>query len=59
MAASALYARNLLTFLTTFWDKAAGAPALPPADPIVAGAMLTRAGQVVHASLLPAPSQAA
>jgi NAD(P) transhydrogenase subunit alpha len=59
VAASALYARNLLTFLTTFWDKAAGAPALPPADPIVAGAMLTRAGQVVHASLLPAPSQAA
>jgi NAD(P) transhydrogenase subunit alpha len=25
-AASALYARNLLTFLTTFWDKEAKAP---------------------------------
>ena len=26
VAASALYARNLLTFLTTFWDKDSGAP---------------------------------
>jgi NAD(P) transhydrogenase subunit alpha len=59
VAASSLYARNLLTFLTTFWDKAASAPALPPADPIVAGAMLTRGGQLVHASFAPAPSQAA
>src|SRR3712207_7025886 len=36
-ASSALYARNLLTFLTTFWDKEAGAPKLPPEDQIVRG----------------------
>jgi NAD(P) transhydrogenase subunit alpha len=59
MAASSLYARNLLTFLTTFWNKDSTSPALPEADPIVAGAMLTRGGQVVHASLVPAAPQAA
>lgn len=47
-AASALYARNLLTFLTTFWDKDAKAPKLPPEDDIVAGVTLTRGGAVVH-----------
>jgi len=47
-AASALYARNLLTFLTTFWDKDAKAPKLSPEDEIVAGVTLTRAGAVVH-----------
>ena len=50
-ASSALYARNLLTFLTTFWDKEAAAPKLPPEDEIVRGVMLTRGGQVVHPSL--------
>jgi NAD(P) transhydrogenase subunit alpha len=59
VAASSLYARNLMTFLTTFWDKAAGAPALPAADPIIAGAMLTRGGQVVHPSLAVAAPHAA
>jgi NAD(P) transhydrogenase subunit alpha len=59
VAASSLYARNLMTFLTTFWDKAASAPALPAADPIVAGAMLTRGGQIVHPSLAAAAPQAA
>ncbi len=48
VAASALYARNLLTFLTTFWDKEAGAPKLPAEDAIVAGVMITRGGKVVH-----------
>lgn len=47
-AASALYARNLLTFLTTFWDKDAKAPKLPAEDEIVQGVMLTRGGAVVH-----------
>jgi NAD(P) transhydrogenase subunit alpha len=47
-AASALYARNLLTFLTTFWDKDAKAPMLPEDDDIVRGVMLTRGGAVVH-----------
>ncbi len=50
-ASSALYARNLLTFLTTFWDKEAKAPKLPPEDDIVKGVTLTRGGAVVHASL--------
>ncbi len=56
-AASALFARNLLTFLTTFWDKEANAPKLPPEDDIVKGVTLTRGGAVVHPSL--APAQAA
>ncbi len=48
VAASSLYARNLLTFLTTFWDKEAGAPRLPEGDEIVRGTLLTRGGAVVH-----------
>ncbi|MFL1462250.1 Re/Si-specific NAD(P)(+) transhydrogenase subunit alpha [Roseococcus sp. DSY-14] len=47
-AASALYARNLLTLLSTFWDKDAQAPKLPAEDEIVQGVMLTRGGAVVH-----------
>ncbi len=54
VAASSLYARNLLTFLTTFWDKDAQAPKLPETDDIVRGVMLTRGGQVVHAQFQPA-----
>jgi H+-translocating NAD(P) transhydrogenase subunit alpha len=54
VAASALYARNLLTFLTTFWDKDAQAPKLPEGDDIVKGVMLTRGGAVVHPNFLPA-----
>jgi NAD(P) transhydrogenase subunit alpha len=50
-AASALYARNLLTFLTTFWDKDARAPKLPEDDEIVRGVVLTRGGAVVHPQL--------
>ncbi len=53
-ASSQLYARNLLTFLTTFWDADAKAPKLPAEDEIVRGVALTRGGQVVHASLVPA-----
>ncbi len=48
VAASTLYAKNLLTFLTSFWDKEARAPKLPADDAIVQGVMLTRAGAVVH-----------
>ncbi len=54
VAASSLYARNLLTFLTTFWDKDAQAPALPDSDEIVRGVLLTRGGQVAHAQFKPA-----
>ncbi|WP_137123868.1 Re/Si-specific NAD(P)(+) transhydrogenase subunit alpha [Roseomonas sp. HF4] len=53
-AASALYARNLLTFLSTFWDKEAKAPKLPEEDDIVKGVMLTRGGAVVHPQMKPA-----
>ena len=49
VAASTLYAKNLLTFLTTFWDKDAHAPKMPEEDAIVQGVMLTRGGAVVHA----------
>src|SRR6195952_3390144 len=48
VASSALYARNLLTFLTTFWDKDAQAPKLPDNADIVTGVMLTRRGSVTH-----------
>jgi NAD(P) transhydrogenase subunit alpha len=57
VASSSLYARNLLTFLTTFWDKEAKAPRLPDGDDIVKGVLLTRGGAVVHRQFL--PSQAA
>jgi NAD(P) transhydrogenase subunit alpha len=53
VAASSLYARNLLTFLTTFWDKEAGAPKLPDSDDIVKGVLLTRGGAVVHPQFQP------
>ncbi|MCQ4161799.1 Re/Si-specific NAD(P)(+) transhydrogenase subunit alpha [Roseomonas sp. GC11] len=53
-AASSLYARNLLTFLSTFWDKEAKAPKLPEDDEIIRGVTLTRAGAVVHPLLAPA-----
>jgi NAD(P) transhydrogenase subunit alpha len=53
VAASALYARNLLTFLTTFWDKDTKAPKLPEGDDIIKGVLLTRGGAVVHPQFLP------
>jgi len=56
-AASALYARNLLTFLSTFWDKEAKAPKLSAEDDIVKGVLLTRGGAAVHPNF--APAQAA
>jgi len=62
VASSALYARNLFTFLSTFWDKEAKVPKLPEEDDIVKGVMLTRGGAVVHPNFLPAqaaPPQAA
>jgi NAD(P) transhydrogenase subunit alpha len=59
VAASSLYARNLLTFLSTFWDKEAKAPRLPPDDDIVRGVMLTRGGTVVHPQFAEQQSQAA
>ena len=57
VASSSLYARNLLTFITTFWDKTVGRVVLPENDEIVKGVLLTRGGAVVHAQFQ--PSQAA
>ena len=59
VAASSLYSRNLLTFLTTFWDKEAKAPKLPADDDIVKGVMLTRGGAVVHPQFAQAEAAAA
>ena len=48
--ASALFARNLYNFLSTFWDKEKGAPVL---DAEIGDAIrLTQGGQVVNARLL-------
>ncbi len=49
--ASALFARNLLTLVTSFWDKEAGRLALPDEDEIVRAIRLTKAGAVVHPAL--------
>ena len=57
VASSSLYARNLLTFVTSFWDKEARALKLPEDDAIIQGALLTRGGSVVHPNY--APKQAA
>jgi len=57
VASSSLYARNLFTFLSSFWDKETKAPKLPETDDIVKGVMLTRGGAIVHPNFL--PSQAA
>jgi len=54
VASSSLYARNLMTFLTTFWDKETQSPKLPEADDIVKGVALTRGGAVIHPLFLPA-----
>ncbi len=56
VAASALYSRNLLTFLTTFWDKDAKAPSLPETDDIVRGVLITRGGAVVQEQFRGAPA---
>jgi NAD(P) transhydrogenase subunit alpha len=59
VAASQLYARNLLTFLTTFWDKEAKAPKLTETDDIIKGVTLTRGGAVVHPNFAPKAEPAA
>jgi len=51
--ASALYARNLLTFLTPLIDKESGNLAINWEDELVQGTLLTKDGKVVHPNLLP------
>jgi NAD(P) transhydrogenase subunit alpha len=48
---SALFARNLLNFLSAFWDKEAGRPVLPDDDEITAAIRLTKGGKVVSERL--------
>lgn len=49
--ASALYARNLVNFLTPLIDKETKALKIDPNDEIVKGTLLTQGGQVVHPQL--------
>jgi NAD(P) transhydrogenase subunit alpha len=56
VAASALYARNLLTFLTTFWDKDTKTPKLVETDDIIKGVLLTKNGQIIHPNFVSAPA---
>jgi H+-translocating NAD(P) transhydrogenase subunit alpha len=48
---SALFARNLFTFLSTFHDKESGAPKFDPEDEIIKAITVTRGGAVVHEGL--------
>jgi NAD(P) transhydrogenase subunit alpha len=52
-SASALYARNLLTFLETMIDKKEKKLAVNWDDEIIKGTMLTRDGAVVHPNFMP------
>jgi NAD(P) transhydrogenase subunit alpha len=52
-SASALYAKNLLTFLDTLIDKKTKALAINWDDEIVKGTALTRDGAVVHPNFQP------
>src|ERR1700741_1698052 len=51
--ASALYAKNLLTFLDLLIDKSAKSLAVPWDDEIVKATMLTRDGAIVHPNFAP------
>ncbi|MGE5539134.1 MAG: Re/Si-specific NAD(P)(+) transhydrogenase subunit alpha [Gemmatimonas sp.] len=49
--ASALYARNLLAFLTPLVEKGGDALKIDTADEVVAGTLVTRDGAIVHPQL--------
>jgi NAD(P) transhydrogenase subunit alpha len=49
--ASALYAKNLLNFITPLLEKGATAMKIDTADEIVAGTLVTRDGAIVHPQL--------
>jgi H+-translocating NAD(P) transhydrogenase subunit alpha len=51
---TAMFAKNLLNFLTLYWDKEGGKLAINWDDDIVKGMALTRDGKVVHPNLVPA-----
>ena len=51
--ASALYAKNLLTFLTPFIDKESGEFKIDWEDELVQGTLLAKDGKIVHPNLVP------
>jgi NAD(P) transhydrogenase subunit alpha len=57
-SASALYAKNLLTFLETMIDKKEKKLAINWDDEIVKGTLLTREGAVVHPNFMPKTASA-
>jgi NAD(P) transhydrogenase subunit alpha len=57
-SASALYAKNLFTFLETMVSKETKALALDVEDELVKATMLTHGGAVVHPNFAPAPAAA-
>ncbi|MBI1366014.1 MAG: Re/Si-specific NAD(P)(+) transhydrogenase subunit alpha [Alphaproteobacteria bacterium] len=54
--ASTLYARNLLNFLSAFWDKEGKTLAIDWNDEIIKGVALTHDGKVVHPAFVEAPA---
>jgi NAD(P) transhydrogenase subunit alpha len=57
--ASSLYARNLLNFISAFWDKDAKNFAVDWDDEIFKGVALTRDGKVVHPNFVDTAASAA
>ena len=53
--ASSLYAKNLLAFLDTMFDKKTKAFAINWDDEIIKGTLVAKDGKIVHSSLLPQP----
>ena len=57
--ASTLYARNILNFLSVFWDKEGKRLKIDWDDEIIKGVALTRDGKVVHPTFAPKAAEAA
>ncbi len=57
-AASALYARNILNFLTPLIDPESGELKLDPEDEIIKGTLVVKDGAIVHPALSEAPAAA-
>ena len=57
-AASALYARNILNFLTPLIDAESGELKLDPEDEIIKGTLVVKDGAIVHPALSQAPAAA-
>ncbi|WP_194743349.1 Re/Si-specific NAD(P)(+) transhydrogenase subunit alpha [Thermaurantiacus tibetensis] len=49
--ASSLFARNLLNFVQTFWDRETKTLKLPEDDEIVKGALVVKGGAIIHPAL--------